>query len=44
MRGTADSEDDAEEDGEDVGEADGADASRLNKSARVEYENEEEME
>ena len=37
----ADSEDDAEEDEEEVADVDGADAGRLNKAARVEYEEEE---
>ena len=37
----ADSEDDVEEDEEEVADVDGADAGRLNKAARVEYEEEE---
>ena len=38
VRGTVDSEDDAEADEDEMGEADGADAARAVKSARVEYE------
>ena len=38
VHGTVDSEDDAEDDEEEVNEADGADASRLKKAVRVEYE------
>ena len=38
VRGTVDSEDDAEADEEEVGEADGADAAREVKSARIEYD------